>query len=226
VRGKKSGGKAARARIPEKNPKEIQGKPRPTDLMLRTPTSPLTLGARNTDSGAVTQREERPCRDDRAAFVAGLVARHQAALMRHLRGLLVGAEAEDIFQETCRRLLEVPQLDGSEAKARGYMFRIATHLAYDRFRGRRTESLEAAGHKDSLHDVTAQPEVIVGFAQGCEIVRDTLLRLPARRRQVFLLRIVEGLRYESIAEILGTSKRTVEREMRHALDACQRRLQR
>jgi DNA-directed RNA polymerase specialized sigma24 family protein len=33
-----------------------------------------------------------------------------------------------------------------------------------------------------------------------------------------------GLDYEDIAAQLGISKRTVEREMAHALDACQQRL--
>jgi DNA-directed RNA polymerase specialized sigma24 family protein len=41
---------------------------------------------------------------------------------------------------------------------------------------------------------------------------------------VFLLRTSHELSYEAIAERLRISKRTVEREMQAALDACQREL--
>ena len=58
------------------------------------------------------------------------------------------------------------------------------------------------------------------------MVTRTLLQLRPRSRQVLLLRSAEGLSYEAIAERLGISKRTVEREMQHALDACQRTLKR
>ena len=56
------------------------------------------------------------------------------------------------------------------------------------------------------------------------IVERTLLELPPRCRQVFLLRTSHEWSYEAIAERLGVSKRTVEREMQTALDACQREL--
>ena len=68
-------------------------------------------------------------------------------------------------------------------------------------------------------------ERIVALEQGVAMVERTLLALPARCRQVFLLRVSHELSYEAIAEQLGISKRTVEREMQQALDACQRSLQ-
>jgi len=55
-------------------------------------------------------------------------------------------------------------------------------------------------------------------------VRRTLHELKPRCRQVFLLRVSAELSYEEIAQRLGISKRTAEREMQHALDVCQRRL--
>ena len=69
-----------------------------------------------------------------------------------------------------------------------------------------------------------RPSGIVALEQGVAIVERTLLELPARCRQVFLLRVSHEWSYEAIAEHLGVSKRTVEREMQAALDACQRSL--
>jgi RNA polymerase sigma-70 factor (ECF subfamily) len=106
------------------------------------------------------------------------------------------------------------------------MFRIATNLAYDTFRLRSAESLESAEADAALSGSSQQPDRIVSFEQGFELIKRTLLELKPRCRQVFLLRATEELSYEAIAERLGVSKRTVEREMKHALDTCQRRLRR
>ena len=163
----------------------------------------------------------------RSLFVSRLIEEYRGALLRHLTGLLSRPEdAEDVLQETCRRLLDAPRLDPRTGRARAYMFRIATNLAYDRFRVRRMDSFESDGHDTSLACAAQPPDLIVDFNQGLAIIRQTLLSLKPRCRRVFLLRVSEGMSYERIAKILGVSKRTVEREMKCALDACQRRLKR
>jgi RNA polymerase sigma factor (sigma-70 family) len=167
------------------------------------------------------------CHAEHAAFVQRLFERYRAALHRHV-GALLGSwtEAEDIVQETYSRLLAFGELERTEPRARSYMFRVATNLAYDRFRRPREHSLdEAAPAADSLVVIDG-PDSIVGMDQALEMLARTLLQLRPRSRQVFLLRTAEGLSYEAIAERLGIGKRTVEREMKHALDACQRKLRR
>lgn len=156
-------------------------------------------------------------------FVQHLFERHHASLLRHVRGLLGSAtDAEDIVQETCARLLRIDNLEHNEEKARSFMFRIATNLAYDRHRRRREQSVEdlPAADEPSVDG----PDAILDLDRAIDALTQTLLALKPRCRQVFLLRTAEGLDYEAIAERLGVSKRTVEREMKHGLDACQRRL--
>lgn len=133
-------------------------------------------------------------------------------------------DAEDIVQETCARLLATTHLECDAARARSYMFRVATNLAYDRHRRRRERSVEELGA--APEPVVEGPDAIVDLDQAVDAITRTLLALKPRCRQVFLLRASEGLSYEAIAERLGISKRTVEREMKHGLDACQRRLKR
>ncbi|HEX5420313.1 MAG TPA: RNA polymerase sigma factor [Gammaproteobacteria bacterium] len=165
---------------------------------------------------------------EHADFVTQLFERHRAALLRYLSGLLGSGgahDAEDLLQEAYARLLDARHLDRSGGRARAYLFKVATNLAHDRFRRRPTSSLEDAPATE-LASLDGSPECIVDFAQGLEIVAGALLGLKPRCRQVFLLRAAEELSYEVIAERLGISKRTVEREMKHALDVCQRRLER
>jgi len=160
-------------------------------------------------------------------FVEELFARYREPLLRYLRGLLARrADAEDVLQETYARLLGVDTLDRTPTRARAYVFKIATNLVNDRFRGRVEHSVADVAADSALFGAEESPEGIVDFAQGLEIVRRTLLDLKPRCRQVFLLRAAEDLSYEAIADRLGISKRTVEREMKHALDVCQKRLRR
>jgi RNA polymerase sigma factor (sigma-70 family) len=157
-------------------------------------------------------------------IVARLFERFRRPLLRYLTDLLTRSdEAEDVIQETYVRLMQVEKLDAGRVRA--LIFKVATNLAYDRFRRRRSRGPH--GDDDVLADLPSPdpaPERIVAFEQGVEIVKRTLRELKPRCRQVFLLRTAEDLGYDEIAERLGISKRTVEREMQHALDVCQRRL--
>ena len=171
------------------------------------------------------QRESEPDHDDRRPeHVARLFERFRRPLLRYLTDLLTRREeAEDVVQETYVRLMQVERIENGRVRA--LIFKVATNLAYDRFRQRRARGPHAddAALAELASDAPA-PERIFAFEQAVEIVKRTLLELKPRCRQVFLLRTAEELPYEEIAKRLGVSKRTVEREMEHALDVCQRRL--
>lgn len=168
----------------------------------------------STAGGAERQRD----------IVARTFERFRIPLLRYLTDLLSRRdEAEDLVQETYLRLMQVETIE--TGRVRALIFKVATNLAYDRFRQRRARG----PHSDdaSLADVPAPnpaPDRVVAFEQGVEIVKRTLHELKPRCRQVFLLRVSAELSYEEIAQRLGISKRTAEREMQHALEVCQRRL--
>jgi RNA polymerase sigma-70 factor (ECF subfamily) len=164
--------------------------------------------------------------DPRTELVTRVFLRFQRSLLRYLRDLLQRREdAEDIAQETYVRLVRAASPEQSEMHVRASMFRAATNLAYDRFRQRRSRGPHGDAGLAELRDENPPAERIVAMEQAVAIVERTLLALPARCRQVFLLRTSHEWSYEEIAERLGVSKRTVEREMQAALEACQRELQ-
>lgn len=172
------------------------------------------------------EQSESPAVDPvRAELVTRVFVRFQRALLRYLRDLLARREdAEDVAQETYVRLVSAAAHEQSEAHIRALMFRAATNLAYDRFRQRRTRGRHDEAGLAALPGEAPPAERIVAMEQAVAIVERTLLALPLRCRQVFLLRTSHEWSYEAIAEQLGVSKRTVEREMQAALDACQREL--
>jgi RNA polymerase sigma-70 factor (ECF subfamily) len=170
------------------------------------------------------QREPNSGAGPQTNQCAELFARFRAPLLRYLTDLLSRRdEAEDIVQETYMRLMQVEAID--DGRAHALIFKIATNLAYDRFRRRKARG----PHRDdeelaTLPSPAPAPDRIVALEQGVEIVKRTLLELKPRCRQVFLLRTSEELEYDDIAARLGVSRRTVEREMQHALDVIQHRL--
>jgi RNA polymerase sigma factor (sigma-70 family) len=159
-------------------------------------------------------------------FATGVFLRYQHSLLRYLRDLLVRREdAEDVAQETFLRLVRAEGLEPSEARVRAFMFKVATNLAYDRFRQRRAHGRQDDTELVALPDEAPPAERVVALEQGVAIVERTLLRLPVRCRQVFLLRVSHEWSYEAIAAHLGVGKRTVEREMQQALQACAQNLE-
>jgi len=172
------------------------------------------------------QRETMAASNDpRTELVTRVFVRFQRSLLRYLRDLLARREdAEDVAQETYVRLVRASSPEQSEMHIRASMFRAATNLAYDRFRQRRAHGRQADAELTELPDEAPQAERVVEMEQAVAIVERTLLQLPPRCRQVFLLRTSHDWSYEAIAQRLGVSKRTVEREMQTALAACQRGL--
>jgi RNA polymerase sigma factor (sigma-70 family) len=163
--------------------------------------------------------------DPRTELLTRVFVRFQRSLLRYLRALLVRREdAEEVAQETYVRLIGAASLEQSEAHVRAFMFRAATNLAYDRFRQRRARGPHGDAELAELQDEAQPAERVVAIEQAVAIVERALLELPVRCRQVFLLRTSHEWSYEEIAERLGVSKRTVEREMHAALEACQRKL--
>ena len=172
---------------------------------------------------AVKQGDSAEPASDHVRFVRELFECEQATLFKYLLGLLRHrADAEDTLQETYVRLLETDTLArDSYARARSYAFKIATNLAYDRFRKRRPSSPADATEPEATGDSALQ---FLSFEQSLAALKEALMTLKPRCRRVFLLRVAEGLSYEAIASALGVSKRTVEREMKHALDTCRAKL--
>lgn len=152
-----------------------------------------------------------------------LIGLHRPALLKYVKRMLICAEdAEDIVQESCIRLLRVRDLWRSEREARAVLFKIATNLARDEMRRRKTrrhghhqpfETLELVAEQEHVDEILDQD-----IAR--QVISQTLLRLPARYREVFSLHVDGHLSYRAIARQLGVSTKTVERDMSGVHELC------
>jgi RNA polymerase sigma-70 factor (ECF subfamily) len=172
-------------------------------------------------------RGAEPAMSARTELVEELFTAHRTALLQYLTRLLHSSEdAEEIVQETYIRLLKLDDLGHLDSEVRRFLFRIATNLARDRFRQRKARAHDAHVPYDllELEGAGEAPEEIVDWDAGMAVLKQALLDLPPRHRQVFLLHVTENMSYRTIAKHLGVSTKTVERDLAMVLELCQSRL--
>ena len=106
------------------------------------------------------------------------------------------------------------------------MFKTGLNLARDRFRRQRARVHQAHVPFDSEDLVSdeSSPDEIVDWNAGVEVIKQVLLDLPPRHRQVFLLHVTQNMSYRNIAKHLNVSVKTVERDLAIVLELCQSRL--
>lgn len=91
-----------------------------------------------------------------------------------------------------------------------------------RLRTRERQDRVIAGEEGAMADTGAKPAFADAASAGQDLERTKAMiaAMPARRRRVFLLRIVEGCSIEDIAERLDLSRPIIERELIEAIEFC------
>lgn len=151
---------------------------------------------------------------------------HKDRIHSYARGILRDPEdAKDVAQESLIRLWRHRDRIEPGAGCRSWLLRTAHNLCVDRLRRRATRG--EIVREDSAPDPTDArpgPERVTASTEAADRLQRALLDLDGRDRAIVLLREVEGLAYEEIAELLdlkmGTLKATLHRtreKLRHAL---------
>jgi RNA polymerase sigma-70 factor (ECF subfamily) len=141
--------------------------------------------------------------DERAA--TALVERHAPALARFAVSLGERADVEEVVQDTFVRAFGSIDSFRADSALRTWLFTIERRLILDRRRAERRnredtpiEETNAATEFDALDGLVAE-EAESRVARAVE-------RLSRLQREVFLLRVNEGLSYKEIAEIVGSTE--------------------
>ena len=170
---------------------------------------------------------------DRTAFRA-LVERHQRRAFTVALGLVRDEnDAREVVQEAFLRVYK--GLDGFQQGSSFFtwLYRIVTNLAIDVVRkpGRSTTELDENG--ESTDDVEfslisrmdgSDPVDSAYRGQLAARIGAALDALPPYHRGVIVMREVEGLSYEEMAEAMGVSKGTIMSRLFHARQKLQRAL--
>ena len=151
---------------------------------------------------------------DQSAFAA-LVERHQSRAWRVAKNLVASDEdAQDLAQEAFLRVFKNLASFDFEHGFTTWLYRIVTNLAIDHLRKRRPAVSTARGDDDEADLDLPDPDV-ERPSQGLEReelareVRACLEGLAPHFQSVLLLREIEGLPCNVIAEIVGATHVTV-----------------
>jgi RNA polymerase sigma factor (sigma-70 family) len=165
------------------------------------PLQPRTHAASpQTIAGVDAELVARFARGDDAAF-AELVAAHQDAAFSFARRLLGDGElARDVIQEAFLRILRHHRAYDPARPFRAWLLHIVRNLAIDALRRRRPHAGEAV-----LDQLAADP--LGPSASERDELRDrvatVLAELPAKYRELIVMREMEGMPAEEIATIIG-----------------------
>src|SRR5687767_7076528 len=123
------------------------------------------------------------------------------------------AQADDLLQETYYRFLRAKAAHESDAHRRHSLFRIATNLARDAHRRKRTDPLRHAGDATEdalgLHGSEPAPDAHVYQEAASAHVRQAMQRLTPRERSMLWLAYAHGSSHREIADAVGVKTPSV-----------------
>ncbi|XGV87741.1 MAG: sigma-70 family RNA polymerase sigma factor [Limnothrix sp. BL-A-16] len=196
----------------------------------QTPVPPQKLS-----SADLVLRCQAGLQPDRAAF-SELLRRYQPHVDRVLYHLAPDwSDRADLAQEVWLRVYRHLHRLKEPEKFRGWLSRIATNLFYDELRKRKRDrapvSLDATRQLDDgeldweIASPDPSPEENLSSQEFYEKLREAIADLPEAFRTTIILREIEDLPYEQIAEMTGVSLGTVKSRIARARARLQTQLQ-
>lgn len=141
--------------------------------------------------------------DERAA--TALVGRHAPALARFAVSLGERSDVEEVVQDTFVRAFGSIDSFRADSSLRTWLFTIERRLILDRRRAdRRRHEVATLDDANAATEFDALDGMVAEEAQAR--VTKAVERLSRLQREVFLLRVNEGLSYKEIAEIVGSTE--------------------
>ncbi len=162
---------------------------------------------------------------DRQAF-GQLVEAYQQRVYSLAFGIVRNREdAWDVAQEAFVKAYR--SLDRFQGNSAFYtwLYRITYNLSIDHLRAKNRREMVDISENRKMEKVLAesgqnrmdaQPEKMADRKELSRVLKDAMAKLSDKHRAIIVLREVEGLAYEEMAEVLGISKGTVMSRLFHA----------
>ncbi|MBI2513957.1 MAG: RNA polymerase sigma factor [Opitutae bacterium] len=130
-------------------------------------------------------------------------------------------DVDDVVQESLARLVQAREVSPIRS-ARALLFTTARNLALDAVRRQRVVAFEPITDDTDPTVLTDAADVVASVTkqQELELLTKAIQALPERVRQIFTLRTAYGLTQKQIAEKLGVSESTVEKQMAAGIRQC------
>ena len=141
--------------------------------------------------------------DERAATL--LVGRHATAVARFLASCGARGDVDELVQDTFVRAFGALDSFRADSSLRTWLFTIARRLLLDR---RRTESRRRDRTEISEGDAVTEFDALDGMVadETQQRLQQAMNQLSPKQKEVFTLRVTEGLSYRDIAEVVGSTE--------------------
>ncbi len=202
------------------------------------PMEELELGLQQSVPGTDNNLVREFIAGNDAAFTS-LVTKYKDALTNYLN-LMVGNYdvAADLAQETFLRVYKNIGRYSNIYQFSTWLYRIATNLAIDemRYRKRRgqvfynnvwdsSRTSESDRPEMQISDVRRGPRDEMLRKESGQVLGDAIRSLPEKYRTAFIMKEVQELPYETIAQILKCSTGTIKSRLHRARELLQRKLE-
>lgn len=152
-----------------------------------------------------------------AHWFADEIQPHEPALRGWLRNQFRELhDHDDLVQECylriCQAFAEKPIRCG-----RAYLFAISRNLALSRLRAQREQVALEGPSLDTVRDEHADIPSHVTRDQDMALLHEALSSLPAKARELFILRRLHGVSQKDLAQRFGISEKTVEAHLLTAM---------
>ena len=154
-----------------------------------------------------------------------IVQQHQKRIYRTLLFLVRDADAAEILTQEC--FLRAYRKRGGfrgESSMATWLVRIAINLAHDHSRSRRWAFWRMLTRTDRIDSIQApdarrSPEQALIHSELIRVIQSKVDALSQRQRTIFLLRFIEDMSLEEIAEATGLELATVKTHLYRAVEA-------
>lgn len=159
--------------------------------------------------------------DQRAA--TALVERHAPSIARFAASLGVREEVDELVQDTFVRAFQSLDSFRADSQLRTWLFTICKRLLLDRLRAeRRRRDVAEVDERDAATEYDAL-DTMVGD-ELAERLREAVSGLTDLQREVFSLRVNEGMAYAEIAQAVGSTEGACRVHYHNAIKAIKERL--
>ncbi len=166
------------------------------------------------------------CKDgDNWAF-GQIILRYQDRIYNVCRHMIQDADdAQDAAQDVFMKAYSSLKNYRPEASFYTWLYRIAVNTCLDYRKKSRPVPFEDESAIDNLPSEQPSAERLYEAKEAGGLVEIALRKLPGRLRAVIVLKEIEGLSYEEIADSLGTSVGTVKSRISRAREELRRLLE-
>lgn len=147
---------------------------------------------------------------------------HEETLRGYLRRKYPTLDTDDVVQESYLKLFRARSVR-QIVFAKAFLFTVASNTANTLFRRRKLYSdVPVSELPDSgvLEDTASDAFELINARQQQALLVEVVAELPARCREIFMLRLARGLTNAEIARQLGLSEGTVRTQVVRAMHRC------